>query len=561
MPSLFDPIRVGDLDLPNRFIMAPLTRLRGTVDNLPRPELAAEYYAQRAPAGLIITEGTPVDPMGVGYPQVPGIWSSQQVELWKPIVDEVHQAGGRIFAQIWHVGRISHSSYLHGRLPVAPSAIAAPGHVTLVRPLTDHETPHALTTAEVKQVVEQFGHGARNAKAAGFDGVELHGANGYLLDQFLQSGTNQREDEYGGSVENRARLMLECTDAAIAEFGAGRVGMHLAPRSDIHGISDTNRAETFGYAARELGRRNIAFLMAREKLGADSLGPMLKSEFGGVYVMNEDFGLNTANEVLERGDADAVGFGKLFLANPDLPARLKQGAPLNAARPELFYSHEREGLYRLPRARRLSDGAPPRPEPSNVVANDANHRRDFRASLALLYNKAVSTARTMPGGRVPRNSVPRGANGRGLCRWCNLEVPPRRFTFCSAYCVHEWRLRTQPRYLREQVYARDKGLCSLCGTDTNLELRRLRRSRGAKRTEQMAHWGLKTKLRKSLWDADHIVPVSEGGGECDLLNIRTLCLRCHRAATAALRERVRRAKVAAMLAAEAQQCPTDACDS
>ena len=162
----------------------------------------------------------------------------------------------------------------------------------------------------------------------------------------------------------------------------------------------------------------------------------------------------------------------------------------------------------------------------------------------------MSTARTMQGGRVPRNSVPRGANGRGLCRWCNMEVPPRRFTFCSAYCVHEWRLRTQPRYLREQVYERDRGMCSACGTDTNSELRRLRRSRGGRRAEQMAHWGLKAKLRKSLWDADHIVPVSEGGGECDLSNIRTLCLRCHRTATAALRERVRRAKVAAMLSAE-----------
>ena len=348
MPTLFDPIRVGELDLPNRIFMAPLTRLRGTVDNLPRPELAAEYYVQRATAGLIITEGTPVDPMGVGYPQVPGIWSQQQVELWKPIVDAVHQAGGRIFAQIWHVGRISHSSYLGGRLPVAPSAIAAPGHVTLVRPFTDHEVPHALTTAEIHEVVEQFGRGARNAKSADFDGVELHGANGYLLDQFLQSGTNQRDDEYGGPIEHRARLMLECTDAAIAELGAGRVGVHLAPRSDVHGISDNNRVESFTYVARELGRRNIAFLMAREKLGPDSLGPMLKREFGGVYVMNEDFNLDRANQVLQRGEADSIGFGKLFIANPDLPARLRQGAPLNAPRPELFYSHEREGYTDYP---------------------------------------------------------------------------------------------------------------------------------------------------------------------------------------------------------------------
>ncbi len=348
MPNLFDPIQVGELHLPNRIFMAPLTRLRGTVDHLPRPELAAQYYAQRASAGLILTEGTPVDPMGVGYPQVPGIWSAQQVELWKPVVDAVHQAGGRIFAQIWHVGRISHSSYLDGKLPVAPSAIAAPGHVNLVRPTTGFETPRRLSTGEVQEVVEQFARAARNAKVAGFDGVELHGANGYLLDQFLQSGTNQRDDQYGGPIENRARLMLQCTDAAIAELGAGRVGVHLAPRSDTHGVSDSNRAETFGYVARELGQRRIAFLMAREKLGKDSLGPMLKREFGGVYVMNEQFTLQTANDVLARGDADAVGFGKLYIANPDLPERLKQGAPLNAPKPESFYSHEREGYTDYP---------------------------------------------------------------------------------------------------------------------------------------------------------------------------------------------------------------------
>ncbi len=348
MPTLFDPIRVGDLDLPNRFFMAPLTRLRGTTDNLPRPELMAEYYSQRASAGLIITEGTPVDPMGVGYPQVPGIWSGAQVELWKPVVDAVHGAGGRIFAQIWHVGRISHSSYLHGKLPVGPSAVQPEGHVSLVRPMTGFETPRALETGEVHDVVEQFGRAAENAKAAGFDGVELHGANGYLLDQFLQSSSNHRDDEYGGSVENRARLMLECADAAVAVYGAGRVGMHLAPRADIHSIGDANRSETFGYVARELGKRKLAFLMAREKQGPDQLGPMLKKEFGGVYVMNEEFTLESANAALAAGVADAIGFGKLFIANPDLPARLQESAALNPQRPELFYSHEAAGYTDYP---------------------------------------------------------------------------------------------------------------------------------------------------------------------------------------------------------------------
>ncbi len=348
MPTLFDPIRVGDLDLPNRFFMAPLTRLRGTTENLPRPELMAKYYSARASAGLIISEGTPVDPMGVGYPQVPGIWSAAQVEGWKPVVEAVHEAGGRIFAQIWHVGRISHSSYLGGKLPVGPSAVKPEGHVTLVRPLTGYETPRALELGEVQGVVEQFGRAAENAKAAGFDGVELHGANGYLLDQFLQSTSNRREDQYGGSVENRARLMLECADAAIAVYGAGRVGMHLAPRADIHSMGDADRAESFGYVARELGKRKLAFLMAREKQGTDQLGPMLKKEFGGVYVMNEEFTLESANAALADGVADAIGFGKLFIANPDLPARFKSDEGLNPPRPELFYSHEAEGYTDYP---------------------------------------------------------------------------------------------------------------------------------------------------------------------------------------------------------------------
>ncbi len=348
MPNLFDPIRVGDLDLPNRIFMAPLTRLRGTVRNVPRPELAATYYAQRASAGLIISEAIPVDPMGIGYPQVPGIWSAEQVDAWKQIVDAVHNSGGRIFAQIWHVGRISHSSYLHGKLPVAPSAIAPSGHVSLIRPTTAFETPRALTIGEIHGIVEQFGRGAENAKAAGFDGVELHGANGYLLDQFLQSGSNTRDDDYGGPIENRAKLMLQAADAAIAVFGASRVGMHLAPRSDAHGISDGNRLETFGYVARELGKRKLAFLMAREHVAEDSLGPHLKREFGGIYIVNEQFTLESANALLERGDADGVAFGKLFIANPDLPRRLREGAPLNEPRPELFYSHEAEGYTDYP---------------------------------------------------------------------------------------------------------------------------------------------------------------------------------------------------------------------
>lgn len=348
LPTLFDPIRVGDLDLPNRIFMSPLTRLRGTVDHIHRPELAAKYYSQRASAGLIISEGTPVAPLGVGYENVPGIWSDAQTEAWKPIVEAVHQAGGRIFAQIWHVGRVSHPDVLGGQLPVAPSAIAPEGHVSVLRPLREFVVPRALETHEVPEIVEQFRHGAQNAKAAGFDGVELHGANGYLLDQFLQSHTNHRTDEYGGSIENRARLMLDATDAAISVFGAGRVGMHLAPRADVMSMGDDNPAETFGYVARELGKRKIAFIMTREFEAADSLSPALKKAFGGTFVANEHFTLESATAILKRGDADAVGFGKLYVSNPDLVKRFHDGAPLNEYNQELFYTHQAEGYIDYP---------------------------------------------------------------------------------------------------------------------------------------------------------------------------------------------------------------------
>ena len=347
MPSLFDPIRVGDLDLPNRIFMAPLTRLRGTPDHIPTP-IIAEYYAQRASAGLIISEGTPIDPLGVGYANVPGLWSREQVEAWKPVTAAVHKAGGYIFSQIWHVGRISDPAFLNGQLPVAPSAIAATGTVSLVRPQRSFVTPRALELAEVKGIVEGFRRGAQNAQLAGFDGVELHGANGYLLDQFLQDGANHRTDEYGGSIENRARLMLECADAAISVWGPGRVGMHLAPRGDAHGISDSNRTATFTYVAHELGKRNLAFIAAREHVGPDSIGPNLKQAFGGVFVANEAIDQKTGQQLLDEGKADAVAFGKLFIANPDLPARFAAGASLNRPEPNTFYASGPHGYTDYP---------------------------------------------------------------------------------------------------------------------------------------------------------------------------------------------------------------------
>ena len=348
MTTLFDPITVGDLELPNRIVMAPLTRARATGGGRVPNALMAQYYVQRASAGLILSEATAVTPQGVGYADTPGIWSDEQVEGWKLVTDAVHKAGGRIFLQLWHVGRISDPIFLDGQAPVAPSALAAKGHVSIVRPLRDYPVPRALTLEEIPGVVAAYRKGAENAKLAGFDGVEIHGANGYLLDQFLQDGTNQRTDIYGGSIENRARLMLEVTDACIDVWGAGRVGMHLAPRRDSHDMSDSDPKATFGYVARELGKRGVAFICAREGLGDDRLGPYLKQEFGGVYIANEKLTKDSAEQLVTSGEADAVAFGKWFIANPDLPRRLETDAPLNEARADRFYHHTAEGYTDYP---------------------------------------------------------------------------------------------------------------------------------------------------------------------------------------------------------------------
>ncbi|MBO3274994.1 alkene reductase [Pseudomonas schmalbachii] len=348
MTTLFDPIVIGDLQLPNRIIMAPLTRCRADEGRVPN-SLMAEYYAQRAGAGLIISEATSVTPMGVGYPDTPGIWSDEQIRGWSNITKSVHANGGRIFLQLWHVGRISDPLYLNGELPVAPSAIAARGHVSLVRPHKEYVTPRALETEEIADIVEAYRQGAENAKAAGFDGVEIHGANGYLLDQFLQDSTNQRTDRYGGSIENRARLLLEVTDAAISVWGPQRVGVHLAPRMDIHDMGDSDPLATFGYVAHELGKRGIAFICTREKAGDDSIGPKLKEIFGGTYIANERFDKAGANQWLASGKADAVAFGIPYIANPDLPERLAADAAWNEPHPETFYARGPVGYLDYPR--------------------------------------------------------------------------------------------------------------------------------------------------------------------------------------------------------------------
>jgi 2,4-dienoyl-CoA reductase-like NADH-dependent reductase (Old Yellow Enzyme family) len=342
MPTLFDPIRIGAWNLPNRIIMAPLTRCRASEGRVPN-KLMAEYYRQRSSAGMILSEATSISAMGVGYPDTPGIWSDAQVEGWKLITSAVHEAGGHILLQLWHVGRLSDPLYLEGKLPVAPSAIAAGGHISLVRPLKEFVTPRALELKEIPGIVEDYRTAAENAKAAGFDGVEIHGANGYLLDQFLQDSTNKRTDAYGGPVENRARLMFEVVDAAISVWGADRVGLHLAPRGDAHSMGDSNPAATFGYVASEAGKRKIAFICARESLDEPRQGPMMRKAFGGTFIANQKLTKETAEGLLAKGEVDAVAFGQLYIANPDLPLRFAKNAALNSPDPETFYASGSEG--------------------------------------------------------------------------------------------------------------------------------------------------------------------------------------------------------------------------
>ena len=346
-PLLATPLRVGALELPNRVIMAPLTRCRAGEGRVPT-ELMAKYYEQRASAGLILSEATAVTPMGVGYPATPGIWSTEQVKAWRKITQAVHDKGGRIFLQLWHVGRISDPHYLDGATPVAPSAIAPEGHVSGIRPLKPFVQPRALELNEIGGVVECYRQGAINAKEAGFDGVEIHGANGYLIDQFLASNSNHRTDTYGGSVENRARFLLEVTDAAIEVWGADRVGVHLSPRGGFSDIHDDEPARTYTYAARKLGERGIAFLFVRESLEDPRVAPAMKAAFGGPFILNDDIAPHQATALIESGEADALSWGRLFISNPDLAERLIQGAELNVPVPETFYGGSEQGYTDYP---------------------------------------------------------------------------------------------------------------------------------------------------------------------------------------------------------------------
>jgi 2,4-dienoyl-CoA reductase-like NADH-dependent reductase (Old Yellow Enzyme family) len=344
---LFEPLKAGAFALPNRVVMAPLTRCRASEGRVPN-EMMAQYYEQRSDFGMILSEATSVDPMGVGYPDTPGIWSDEQVSGWRNVTDRVHGKGGLILCQLWHVGRMSDPIYLDGRLPVSSSEIAPAGHVSLVRPEKPFVTPRALAINEIQEVVDQYRRGAENAKRAGFDGVEIHGANGYLIDQFLQDSTNRRDDEYGGSVKNRMRFMLEVVDAVVGVWGADRVGMHLAPRGDAHDMGDSDLAGLFTAVASELGNRKLAFLCARENFGSEPLGPRMKAAFGGVYIANEGFTADSAREAIREGKADAVAFGKPAIANQDLVERFRKGSALNEPDPSTFYGSGPAGYLDYP---------------------------------------------------------------------------------------------------------------------------------------------------------------------------------------------------------------------
>lgn len=345
--TLFKPLILGELTLPNRIIMAPLTRQRAGNSRVPNA-MMAEYYGQRASAGLILTEATSITPMGVGYKDTPGIWSEEQVEGWRKTTQAVHAKGGRIFLQLWHVGRVSDPIFLNGAIPVAPSAIAPSGHVSLVRPERPFVTPRALETLEVEELVQTYKQAGRNAQKAGFDGVEVHGANGYLIDQFLQSSTNKRSDKYGGSLENRARFLLEIVDELIGVWGAGRVGVHLAPACDAHDMGDENPKAIFGHVAGELGSKKIAFIFTREGQRENYLTPYLKKKFGGPVIANQGLDPATAEKMIIAGDADAAAWGKYYISNPDLTERIRKGISFAEFNSDTFYTEGPVGYVDYP---------------------------------------------------------------------------------------------------------------------------------------------------------------------------------------------------------------------
>ncbi|USX25919.1 alkene reductase [Oxalobacteraceae bacterium OTU3CINTB1] len=359
MPSLFDPVQLGAIAAPNRVLMAALTRGRNTREHVPTA-MMVEYYRQRASAGLIISEATGISRQGLGWPYAPGLWSDEQVAAWRPVTDAVHAAGGRIFSQLWHMGRVVHPSFLGGQAPVSASASTAPGLAHTYDGKVPYTEARALRTDEITDIVRAFRVAARHARTAGFDGIQLHAANGYLLDQFLRDGANRRNDAYGGGIDNRIRLLREVTEAVALEIGADRTAVRLSPNGEIQGVDDSDPAALFCAAAKALSDLGIAFLEIREpsapRIDAmhptilrPPIAPLMRAAFKGPVVLNTGYDGRSGQAALDAGLADAIAYGRPFLANPDLPHRLATGAALNLDQEATWYSRGEQGYLDYPR--------------------------------------------------------------------------------------------------------------------------------------------------------------------------------------------------------------------
>ena len=355
MPSLFDPIRLGSLELPNRILMAPLTRARASREHVPTP-IMAEYYAQRAGAGLILSEATGISREGLGWPYAPGIWSDAQVEAWKPIVKAVHDKGGRIALQLWHMGYLVHPDFLDGAQPVSSSIATAPDNAHTYAGRQGYGEARALREDEIPRLLSDYEHAAKNAVAAGFDGVQIHAANGYLLDEFLRDGINKRTDRYGGSIENRVRLVTKVAQAVAGVVGPDRTGIRFSPNGPIQGVDDSNPEPVFALAAEMMARVGLAYIELREpgpngtfgKATVPPVAPAIKRAFGGPLVLNSDYDGASAQRALDDGEADAIAFGRPYIANPDLVERIARRSPLNELDKTNLYTQGPEGYVDYP---------------------------------------------------------------------------------------------------------------------------------------------------------------------------------------------------------------------
>ena len=354
--TLFDPINLGAIPAPNRILMAPLTRGRSEGEHVPISDLKAEYYSQRATAGLIIAEATGISQEGLGWPSAPGIWSDDQVKAWKPVTQAVHDAGGRIILQLWHMGRLVHPDFLGGAQPVSSSATTAPGYAHTAEGKKDYTEARALDISEIPRVIADYVHAAKNAIAAGFDGVQIHAANGYLIDQFLRDNTNLRTDDYGGAIENRIRLLREVTQAVVDAVGAERTSVRLSPNGETQGADDSNPVALFTAAASALQDIGIAFLELREikpygnfgQTEVPRISPEIRKVFKGPLVLNQEYTRELADADLASGLADAISFGRPYISNPDLAERLRTGAELAPDNFKTWYSMGAEGYTDYP---------------------------------------------------------------------------------------------------------------------------------------------------------------------------------------------------------------------